>query len=389
MKKIFTMIVCAALVFSLAGCKDTPTDGGTQATYTVIWQNYDGTVLERDENVQAGVMPHYDGATPTKETNDRFTHTFNGWTPLLSAVNGDATYTATFASVYDGQAIVGMQPTLTEEGNILYGLYPQTRVSDEGVIEALRTLSPSEINGWYFHEGQYYAKESAAVYNNETYVFDDGEEIVVGTEYWFACEPIEWQVLGEEAGEYYLLSSVLLDAQAYYSSYASRTVDGQTVYANDYAQSELRRWLNEEFYQTAFALNNGYALEKRIDNGGATTEAENNPYAAVSTSDKVFLPSYQDYLRTDYGFMESAGKATPREAKTTDYARATGAWCHTRNNTDKRTQHNGSYWTRSPSSGYDYCASVVNSGGLMSVYAVDENSHCVRPAIYIATSVIE
>jgi len=67
------------------------------ATYTVTWKNWDGTVLEEDDNVSSGSMPSYDGATPTKESsNPKTTFVFTGWSMELSPVYSDVTYIAQF-----------------------------------------------------------------------------------------------------------------------------------------------------------------------------------------------------------------------------------------------------------------------------------------------------
>ena len=61
---------------------------------TITFKNWDGTILQ--ESLWAyGATPSYSGATPTKEGAQ-----FIGWTPAISQVTGNATYTATFAKMY-------------------------------------------------------------------------------------------------------------------------------------------------------------------------------------------------------------------------------------------------------------------------------------------------
>lgn len=74
-------------------------------TYTVVWKNDDGTVLETDTAVAYDTTPDYNGSVPTKD-DERFNYTFLGWSanvedpPLddteLPTVTGNITYTAVY-----------------------------------------------------------------------------------------------------------------------------------------------------------------------------------------------------------------------------------------------------------------------------------------------------
>ena len=67
-------------------------------TYTITWVNYDGTVLEIDEDVQYGVVPTYDGIIPTKPSDLKYSYVFDGWSPEISAASEDKTYVAQYAN---------------------------------------------------------------------------------------------------------------------------------------------------------------------------------------------------------------------------------------------------------------------------------------------------
>ena len=75
------------------------------AEYTVIWKNWDGTVLETDTNVPHGSVPVYNGEIPARDGTAQVEYTFLGWTPVVSAITGNTTYTAQFSDVTKAYAI--------------------------------------------------------------------------------------------------------------------------------------------------------------------------------------------------------------------------------------------------------------------------------------------
>ena len=64
--------------------------------YTIVFVNEDGTELDR-QVLEYGTMPEYEGETPTKEPDEQFVYTFEGWSPQITTVSRDATYRATYS----------------------------------------------------------------------------------------------------------------------------------------------------------------------------------------------------------------------------------------------------------------------------------------------------
>ena len=290
-------------------------------------------------------------------------HDFSTYDSFETLALGDDRYVP---SLFDHRNAV--YPELNSENNtIAYGIYPQTNVNDEDLITALETIENPESNGWYLYEGEYYAKVNATPYD-VGYKFDNGTTIVDGTTYWFKCEPITWNVLSNSNGEYYILSSVLLDAHRYDDD------------SNNYKDSEIRSFLNNDFYNSAFALGNSYIQTTIVDNSASTTEKSNNPYACENTNDKVFLPSYQDYINSSYGFLTSTGQTDTRCCRTTDWARARGALYRAY----LSSYYNGFYWTRSPYSGYSDTAWRVKCDGSLNYGYVYSTDYSVRPGLTLS-----
>ena len=331
------------------------------------------------------------GASITVAATPAEGYAFEGWYNESTKVSGKSNYTFTMpgndyslvahfftkaeAKEEELRRLCGT-PSLSGNGTITYGLYPQKNVNDSSLVSALNKLTSPKSNGWYLYEGDCYAKAEANP-DQTTYRFDNGTVITSGTTYWFKCEPIIWNVLSSNSGEYYIVSSVLLDAHRYNELYVGKK-NGH--YANNYQYSEIRAWLNKDFYDSAFALGNSHIQTTTVDNGASTTDSPNNSYVCANTEDKVFLPSYKDYINSSYGFSASTYSTDTRHCKTTDWARARGAYC----SKELSYLYNGFYFTRSPNGGCYYYAWFVDSDGdLQNFGNVRGAEVCVRPGLSI------
>ena len=66
--------------------------------YTVRFVDANGTELQNTK-VPYGVVPVYTGKEPRKAADEEFLYTFVGWTPEVTAVTGNVTYTAMYEQV--------------------------------------------------------------------------------------------------------------------------------------------------------------------------------------------------------------------------------------------------------------------------------------------------
>ena len=96
------------------------------------------------------------------------------------------------------QAIaLGSQPALNQGEIVTFGAYPQSLVTDPGLISSLNALGPLNIQG-----PQDFPELGGWKY------------VPLGSD-WFRFEPIEWRVLTKDANEVYLLADKVLDAHAF------------------------------------------------------------------------------------------------------------------------------------------------------------------------------
>ncbi len=286
---------------------------------------------------------------------------------------------------------------------VLFGSYPQSKVTD-GVLSSalddkageLPTASASGnwtaytylLNGdltdymWYVDVEENGAKYRG-VYFTSYRPFTPGQEGITdwsyqgdngyntNTTYWFKYEPIKWKITSETSEKLTLACEMILDAQQYnYSLRGEGGVDGSGT--ETYATSSIKTWLNADFYNCAFNINEKTGISiTTVDNGANTTESATNGNVCDDTQDNVYLLSYSD--------VSSASFASSRQKKGTDYAFCQGLA------TDLEGEYAGygAWFTRSLSSDSIESASAVDGVGSITHNDVYTTSVGVVPAMTI------
>ena len=292
--------------------------------------------------------------------------------------------------------------TYTREGNYIYfGSYPQTKVSDETLINTLNAKAdklPTIGNDYLWTSYGYYAHDEVKNYmwyideNVDSSKYrgvyfmsyrgnQDDNGYSLYTVYWFKYEPIKWRVLTESGNRAFLMCDIAIDSQKYYHDYNEiRTIDGKTVYPNNYAESEIRKWLNETFYNTAFNdLQKAIIRTTSVDNSARSTNPFNNAtcwnngeneYACENTLDKVFLLSEYEVTNPTYGFSSDVHNNSARQLKSSDYAKSQGCY--------------NDWWLRSSFYESYKLVGFVIDGGRASNFVVVYYTSGIVPALWIA-----
>ena len=246
-----------------------------------------------------------------------------------------------------GCAQEGYVAPYERDGDYIYfGEYPQT-------IKAVDVEITSTVDerGYYLgSDGFRYAGVTASPFSS-VYTFSSGSEVVEGDVYYFKVEPIRWRILSTD-GETALIVCDSIIANQAYDAYNNGN------YSNNYANSDIRAWLNATFYETAFSeLQREIILTTTVDNSATSTGYSSNPYACEDTEDNIFLLSYLELVTYMPNYADC-------EMETSDYSRATGAYMY-----DSSSYYgNGYWWLRSPNYIHREFARHVDGGGGISDY---------------------
>ena len=184
-------------------------------------------------------------------------------------------------------------------------------------------------------------------------------------------EPIEWQIISEEDGKLLLISSSILDCQAFNTG-----SDGVT-----WETCTLRSWLNYEFYNAAFDDDEKELISTAVLNN--TGDERLGTGSGNDTEDKVFVLSIEE-IADYYGLIwdddiSHWGTAGVLETKVTDYAHEEGSYRYVFDN------DGGDWWTRSTGL-HSYDAWMIDYEGratLRNYHDVGYLNLGIRPVIYL------
>ena len=244
---------------------------------------------------------------------------------------------------------------------VAFGSYPQSKVTDSSLVSALDGISKNWVSyGYYSGDGSSsdtmvqgdWMKYADFTYNgtkyravtfsqyrpywtgyssSSSYTHQDDNGYTPNNIYYFKYEPLKWRVLDPSTG--LVLCESIIDSQAYSNTIYKYGTDENgtafwndaehTHYANDYATSSIRAWLNDDFYNTAFSSSQkASVLTSELDNRAYSTSY--SEYDSETTYDKVFLLSWSEMQNTAYGFPAHTDSSPARPAKGTDYAKCQG-----------------------------------------------------------------
>jgi len=199
------------------------------------------------------------------------------------------------------------------------GFYPQDVLTDQTIVDELDKLTNRNSLGYYEYNGVQYAKlKCNPQYETDTLFRTTKTKVRIGEERYFIVSPITWRIL-ENTDDYLLLTTEYI---LFTRTFINRSNVKEDTYANNYAESDVRKYLNNEFYNI-YLESNEAIMETEWDNSYLSVGdgIEDNKYLCENTTDYVSLISSADQDNKEYGFT----KKDDRYAFASDYLIAQGA----------------------------------------------------------------
>ncbi len=356
-----------------------------------------------------------------------------------------STFAITALSVGAFSACGGKGSSGGTGGDILFGTYPQSKVQDEALTDALNTAAgtlPTDsddyawesygykgmerVNGvvdvvhdekymWYQdveYEGEEYrgvyfisyrSKKNYATarkYSDSTFQYNNGylkaDEAVandISPIYWFKYEPIEWQILQKKNGYATIFCKTLIDSQAYQNMV--KYVEG-VAYAADESGNIIKDaednsvYANDYSYSTIRAWLNetfyqtAFSVEEQASI--QTVEVENGAETTYDAN-SYYCANTQDkvwllsYQEVASYLGEKTAYLQPKRQKKTSDYAQCQGACTA---TNKDSFGCGDWLLRSPApSSHDVAVAINNSGNTITRESVNINCYGICPSLKI------
>ena len=294
---------------------------------------------------------------------------------------------------------------------VYFGDWPQTLKDPSVTVDESNSMVSGAFTYYMGSDDCWYAKCKENAYESG-YKYNDGTTPVAqdseNSYKFFKVEPIKWRVVSrdyESTGKALLVAEkILYSSVQYYDENGdmhvnkNRTIDGVTVYPNNYKHSKIRAYLNGinynksgsncadykdlGFLQSAFSASAQSLIKTTtVKNDLNSTKSYDNSvtysdYICDNTSDKVFLLSLAELVNGDW--FEHVKTSAKRIRGYSDFALANNLYLYS----------GGGYWwsrtPRNPSYGTHYGYSVKQDGDVLgSSPDIERKYFGIVPAICI------
>lgn len=245
--------------------------------------------------------------------------------------------------------------TLDDEGEIKtietisFGSYPQSLVTDGDIISELEHLKTVNSKGYIVFDDKEYARVR---FNYDGIVKFHGNNypIMKNKNYYFLVEKIKWLVLYDDEKKI-LISDKVIDYYPYNLKVHKVCLGNTIIDENEYYFSDIRKYLNDYFYELAFTKDEQQQIISPIN--------DNN------FQDRVTLLSNEiiDYIEET-------------NCQTSEFGAFIGC-------TELDEQYNVSWWLKSKGTSSLDVQVITNKGKQTSNYNCVKDKCGIRPLIYI------
>lgn len=172
-------------------------------------------------------------------------------------------------------------------------------------------------------------------------------------------DPIKWRVLSVKGQDAFLMSDQILDWQSYnIESFLVGSDTQQRDLNKSWADSDIRGWINKTFMKTAFTAGEQKAITT------TSVKTSGSPISGIDggrdTSDKVYLPSFEEVSNAAYGFpVDYTMKSEARRAENTTYTAQ--ILCESYHGYLKDCLGYNDWWLRNPAR--ESCKMFINENG--------------------------